>query len=405
MASSPSSFVFDEDDPPLLPALPADHGTASPSFPTGELDFDAFVGASPSGGHTGDDVIMSTIAMLNKIDTSGKSDSKDIQTSILRISRNELDQMCRGVIGGSNGSRFCTRVGCAVLSHKQKADICPTTDEEYYICGLRPNQAFTIPHVPVEWIEGGNEQSMIESSSKPPAVWKLFFQRLEVSTTSANDGDKSSASGFKATQELGNISTAKEQLKTPKRPVRTRLSDIMEAAIDTQAALLPKRKRLVWFEDVVKTEDSVKARVAQLGIILKQWIEVILQLETLQDNYNKRVIDDQAFREKLVRANFDLQLAINQAEDMGRLLQSDIGSPVINLDGMSLWDVPERLIADGSTIKRDVGDLKSKEEDITVLKKTVSQLQYTSSKLTAWIKTQHERGNKVDIMEDNLKKV
>ncbi len=140
---------------------------------------------------------MSAVPMLNKIDTSGESDSNDIQGSILQISRNELDQMCRGVIGGSNGSRFCTRVGCAVTSHKQKADINPTTDEEYYMRS-QTNQAFTTPHVSVEWIDG-NEQSTIESSSKPPVVWKLFFQRLEVFVTSMNDGDKSLASGFKAT--------------------------------------------------------------------------------------------------------------------------------------------------------------------------------------------------------------
>ncbi len=179
----------------------------------------------------------------------------------------------------------------------------------------------------------------------------------------------------------------------------------MEAAIDTQAALFPNQKCLVRFEDVVKTEDSVEARVAQIGSILEQWNEVILQLETLQDNYNKRVINDQFFREKLVRANFDLQLAINQAEDMGQLLQGGIGSPVIDLDGMSLWDVLERLIADGTTIKKDVDDLKSKDtksEEITELQKTVSKLQYTSSKLTSWIKTQHEWGNKVNVMEDNL---
>ena len=74
-----------------------------------------------------------------------------------------------------------------------------------------------------------------------------------------------------------------------------------------------------------------------MAIILEQWNEVVSQLEAIQENYNERVVDNQPFCEKLISANFELQLAINKAEDMGRLLQDDIGSPAIELlDGMSI---------------------------------------------------------------------
>ena len=56
----------------------------------------------------GDDEITNTVAMLDRIDTN--SESKDLQTKILRIDSLNLNSMFRGIIGGSGGLPCCTRV-------------------------------------------------------------------------------------------------------------------------------------------------------------------------------------------------------------------------------------------------------------------------------------------------------
>ena len=51
--ASLSSFIFDEDDPPLLPD-PLDSRQSSPFLlPSGELNFDEHVEVSPPSGSTG----------------------------------------------------------------------------------------------------------------------------------------------------------------------------------------------------------------------------------------------------------------------------------------------------------------------------------------------------------------
>ena len=65
----------------------------------------------------GDDEITNTVAMLDRIDTN--SESKDLQTKILRIDSLNLNSMFRGIIGGSGGLPCCTRVWCSTTAHKQ----------------------------------------------------------------------------------------------------------------------------------------------------------------------------------------------------------------------------------------------------------------------------------------------
>ncbi len=85
MTSTP--FIFNEDDPPLLPDVSADPNASTYLLSSGELDFDAYVDVSPSAGRTGgddDDAVMhATVDMLNKIDTG--SVDKDFFTKLIRI--------------------------------------------------------------------------------------------------------------------------------------------------------------------------------------------------------------------------------------------------------------------------------------------------------------------------------
>ena len=56
----------------------------------------------------GDDEITNTVAMLDRIDTN--SESKELQTKSLQINSLDINSMCRGIIGGLGGLRFCIRV-------------------------------------------------------------------------------------------------------------------------------------------------------------------------------------------------------------------------------------------------------------------------------------------------------
>ena len=297
------------------------------------------------------------------------------------------------------------RMKCATTSHKQQKVILNGKVDRYYISGIRGGQAFTEPHVPVDWINQ-REQQVLESIEKTLAVWKLFFKRLEASYVNRNEVDnKIDKKESEATKELQNIDAAKENLKTPKRSVATRLSDIMESAVETQSNSLPKRQKLVRFKDNIKTEDTAEAKIAQISLILDQWNEVITQVETLQSSYDMRIKDDQAFREKIISANFDLQLAINRAEDMGRLLQDEIGASAVELHGMTVWEGVEKLVYDTSNIQHELEGIKTSQnitEDITEIKSTIASLQLALSKIGN-LTSSHQRDlNKLEVMEDNL---
>ena len=275
--------------------------------------------------------------------------------------------------------------------------------DKYCISGLRGGQAFTEPYVPVSWIHP-REQQVLESIKKLVAVWKLFFKHLEAAYSSSKS-DNIDIDKFESTKELLNIDAVKENLKTPKRNVATRLSDIMESAIDTQANSLQKRQKLVKFKDNVKMEDSVEGKILKLSLILEQWNKIVNQMEILQSSYNLQISDIKAFREKLIGANFDLQLAINRAEDMGRLLQDEIGTAPMELQGMSLWEGLEKLVDDNSNIQEEFKALKSSRidvEELVHLKMSLSTLQEALAKVESWATLQQRNFGNVKIMEDNL---
>ena len=83
----------------------------------------------------GDDEITNTVAMIDRIDTN--SESKDLQTKILQINSLDINSMCRGIIGGSCGLGFCTRVWCSTTAHKQQKVVLEGKTDKYYISGLR----------------------------------------------------------------------------------------------------------------------------------------------------------------------------------------------------------------------------------------------------------------------------
>ena len=127
----------------------------------------------------------------------------------------------------------------------------------------------------------------------------------------------------------------------------------MESAVDTQSNSLPKIQKLVKFKDNVKIEDSVVGKISRLSLILEQWNEIVSQMEILQSSYDLQILDDKAFREKLIGANFDLQLAINRAEDMGRLLQDEIGTAPMERQGMALCKGLEKSVYDTSNMQQE----------------------------------------------------
>ncbi len=364
-----TSFTFDEADPPISSESAAGRGVSSPFLlPSGELDFDAYVDVSPPGGRTGgDDVIMSdTVDLLNRIDTSDGSQGA-VLAKLVRVSSSSINNMCRGSIGGSNGLRFCIKSNCATASHKHKVDITECDEDRYYIGGVRGSQAYTEPCIPVKWIPQPLDQAKIESMEKPLSVWKLFFKRLGA-TANDGGGKQATKNGFQAIKELADIDAAKEYLKTPKRPAPINLIDMMvDTAMKIQTNPTSKKPKLVRFENFVKSEDSAESKLLQLELILDQWNELVDQIESVQITQGKRGTDDNTFKEKCIQTICELQDSLHKSEDMGRLLQEDMGVAAKELDGMTVWEAIEKLVYDTTNLSKTWDETKLQFADISTV--------------------------------------
>ena len=357
MTSTP--FVFDADDDSDSPPVDgsADRSTSSMLLPSGELDFDAYVAvSSPVGLTGGDDVEMTdAVEMLNRIDTSGE---KSLLLKLIRLPNESVSSVCRGVIGGSNGSRFCTKTDCRTASHQhQKVNVLNDV-ERYYIGAGRGGQAHTEPCIPTSWITDENERNKLEASEKPLGVWKLFFKRLEASIKDT-EGKQGNSDEFAVSKELAEIDAAKENFKTPKRPAPATLITMVETALKRRSSPQPfKRKKLVRFKNQIKTEDSVEAKLVQLGVVLDQWNQVLEEIESLQTTQDQGTTSNGQFKENVLKTICELQITLNTVEDMGRLLNEDIGVPVAELQGMTLWEAIEKLVYDISSTTTSIEGLK-----------------------------------------------
>lgn len=111
-------------------------------------------------------------------------------------------------------------------------------------------------------------------------------------------------------------------------------------------------------KDQIKFEDLDETTILRVSTILNQWNEVITQLETLQSCFESRILNNQFFRENIIATNMDLELGINKTEDMGSFLYDEIGSPMEDLRGMTVWEGIQKLSTDSSRLKRDLESLK-----------------------------------------------
>lgn len=175
MASS--SFDFDD----LVPVVAEVAATTSQSsvLPRGELlDFDSFVEVSPSlltdtGGVDG--VIGKAEDIVSSNDLGSIEDGNENVVGILKMTSNELRSVCRGIVGRSNGARFCTRMRCNVSSHSGNKVALNSNEGRYFIQGPRGNQALTEPSIPIDWVMNESDRRVLETAKKSTAVWRLFF--------------------------------------------------------------------------------------------------------------------------------------------------------------------------------------------------------------------------------------
>lgn len=115
-----------------------------------------------------------------------------------------------------------------------------------------------------------------------------------------------------------------------------------------------KRPKLVRFKNLIKAEDSVESKLMPLGLVLDQWNEVISQIESIQASDDKQALEDSEFKENFIKSIVELQVSVNKAEDMWRLLNEDIGSPAVELQGMTLWEAIEKLVFDVDISTRSI---------------------------------------------------
>jgi len=409
MASSEYDFG---DLNPMTDSVPSSRSSPS-TLPSGELNFDKFVDVSSPGCNTGgDDVIMSEINDLVTVEVDDKMEmssvggvTKEHGVGVIKFTCAETRQMCKGVIGKSSGTRFCSRLDCNIASHKSQKVSLAIDETRYYIKDSRDQQVFTEPSIPSNWVKSSAEISILENSLRSPSVWKIFFQRFDNTIMSSDviDG-KAEYSDSKivgdVAEQLDQIQSAKDGLKTPRRKTRFNLVDeVIDSAVDTQPIALPKRPKLEKLTGLVKMEDSVENKIQLMTVMLNQWDEIIFQVEELHDNLNSRTLADEKFREKIISSNLQMQSNQDITEDMSRILHNEIGEPSEEFNGLSIWESVQKVLGESSLLKSNLealtpklvmwNDLKSTNDSVESLKnesqihtRSISKLLTDKSKVT-----------------------
>ncbi len=219
-------------------------------------------------------------------------------------------------------------------------------------------------------------------------------------------GIKSDGEGFNVAYELGEIEAAKEKFKTPKRPTPPEnLVNMVETAFKNLSTPPPKQHKLVRFKNLIKAEDSVESKLMQLGVVLDQWNEVVTQIELIQASEDKRSLEDSEFKENFIKSIVELQKSVNKAEDMGRLLNEDIGVPAVELQGMTLWEVIEKLIVDVASSNQSITSITSdmvRSDKFKVLQVEIQNCVQAVSKFNTWKVQQQTDVAQLKSMEGNL---
>jgi hypothetical protein len=208
---------------------------------------------------------------------------------------------------------------------------------------------------------------------KSPAVWKLYFKRfsnpLEDSMHESN-----TIVDITMTDDLTQLQRAKDAFKTPSK--RYNIPDMMDVAVSTQSLLLPKRQRLVRLKSPLANINEAEL-ASKLNSILNEWNELVTQLETLQSEYDKRVLSDQRFRETIIDQCMDVQSEVNKIENMSRLIEDAVGeSPKDNESG-SVWDTLTIVSKEQEVAKESLKNISS----IAIIEPAFKQLISEISKI------------------------
>ncbi len=99
-----------------------------------------------------------TVDMLNRIGTDGSK--QGLLCKLVRITSQDVNSMCKGIIGGSNGLRFCIKTNCCTTSHQKRVELNSDIDRYYNGQG---SQAHTEPCIPISWIPQDEENTRLES--------------------------------------------------------------------------------------------------------------------------------------------------------------------------------------------------------------------------------------------------
>jgi hypothetical protein len=240
--------------------------SAGGGVPPGESS--PLFGASPSSlasGLTGGDEFNASVASLICIE--------------------EPRVLCCGVIAGSSGRRFCTRVGCGFKAHKtQKVQV---TGNTLYVKG-RKDQARIEPSLPISKLPADVTIEFIVAQEKAIAVWTTYFlslvakQNREVTFgASPMTGDASGAEEID-TPSLDQFAKVDRDFQTPRK---LRLSDLLAADADTLPMPLKKPEDIRDFP--VPENKSAKpleyGAAQRLGVqtVLAEWHKVLENFDLL----------------------------------------------------------------------------------------------------------------------------
>ena len=291
---------------------------------------------------------------IGSLSVNLRSNSDKNQVGIILIDPTSAmhNTLCRGAIGGPNGSKFCTKHNCKIAAHKNMKTSIQTDTARYYIRGPRQYHAYCHPSLPVAWVQSEQDRTILEQERKSLPVWKLFFTRFENPLDQETASSESIMSGLEinAKDELDQLQFAQDAFKTPNKRQRVN-PNLLESAMQTQELILPKRNKIVRFDMNLSTSNSNEENSEKIFGILNQWNDLIDQVETLQSGFDNRILSDQDFRETVLEHNLNTQAELSKIENMTRLLEHSMGTFPEGDASSSICDLISNLIKENTEFK------------------------------------------------------
>jgi hypothetical protein len=237
--------------------------------------------------------------------------------------------LCCGVIAGSRGRRFCTKVGCGFKAHKTQKVV--VAANMLYVCG-RKDQARIEPSLPTSKLPADMTLEFIVGQEKTVVVWTSYFlsliakQNREVIFGASPEPGVTHGFEEIETPSLDQFSQVDIDFQTPRK---LKLSDLL--AVGAEALPMPLKKPADIKSFPLPGNKSTKptkfAAAQHFGIqtVLGEWNRVLENFELLFEELGSLGTGEKKYRAALTQTIMKLQSGVGDANRRALILAARLG--------------------------------------------------------------------------------